>query len=219
MNAVLQPLANSPRLPAYVQELEQLLAGERERRRRFYDEVTDQFKAEFINGQVIMHTPARRIHTMVVKHLVNLLHNHVCRHQLGEVLFEKALISLARNDYEPDVLFYGRAKAVAFTPTQVRHPASDFIAEVLPDATAALDRGVKFEDYAAHGVVEYWLVDTDSGSIEQYRLEGETYRLHLHARAGDRIASLVVPGFDIPVTAVFDEAANQQTLLTLLGMT
>ena len=54
---------------------------------------------------------------------------------------------------------------------QVGKPAPDFIAEILSDSTASVDRGVKFQDYAAHGVGEYWIVDPVQQTIEQYRLQ------------------------------------------------
>ncbi|MBM3838155.1 MAG: Uma2 family endonuclease [Verrucomicrobia bacterium] len=218
MDTVLEPLIRSPKLPAYVQELSSLLTSERERREKFYEELTEDIKAEFINGEVFMHSPARRSHILATGYIYNLLHNHVSRHQLGEVLLEKALVCLTRNDYEPDVLFYGKDKAASFTLDQIKHPAPDFVVEVLSETTEKNDRGVKFEDYAAHGVAEYWLVDPDARTVEQFCLESRAYRLHRLAREGDRVASVVVAGFDIPVAAIFDEQANRRALLTLLGM-
>ena len=41
----------------------------------------------------------------------------------------------------------------------MKYPAPDFIAEILSPSTDERDRGIKFEDYAAHGVGEYWLLD------------------------------------------------------------
>ncbi|MBM3882554.1 MAG: Uma2 family endonuclease [Verrucomicrobia bacterium] len=38
-----------------------------------------------------------------------------------------------------------------------------------------MDRGVKAEDYAAHGVAEYWLVDPQQEQIEKYLLKGRRY--------------------------------------------
>ena len=218
MDTLLEPLVNSPRLPRLVAELEALVAAERDRRQKFRDELTEDSKAEFINGEVIMQSPARRSHILAVRNLVHLLHAHVSRHRLGEVLFEKTLVCLTRNDYEPDVLFYGAAKAARLTREQTEFPAPDFIIEVLSESTERHDRKTKFEDYALHGVNEYWIVDPDAGTVEQYRLEGEAYQLHRQVRESDRISSRVVDGFDIPVTAIFDEQANRAALLALLGV-
>ena len=67
--------------------------------------MTEQQKVEFINGEVFMHSPAKIRHTEVIKRLVFLLGIYVDRGELGWVGFEKCLICLTRNDYEPDVLF------------------------------------------------------------------------------------------------------------------
>jgi len=80
---------------------------------------------------------------------------YVLRHDLGFVGHEKVMISLSRNDYEPDICYFNKEETRQFTPNQMRFPAPDFVVEVLSDRKAANDRGVKFEDYAAHGIVEY----------------------------------------------------------------
>ncbi|GAB2598351.1 Uma2 family endonuclease [Spirosoma areae] len=38
-------------------------------------------------------------------------------------------------------------------------PAPDLVIEVLSKSTARRDRGVKFTDYAANGIAEYWIVN------------------------------------------------------------
>ena len=57
MTATIEPLLRSPRLPALIEELQGVLAAERTRRERFYEALTEDTKAEFINGQVIMLPP------------------------------------------------------------------------------------------------------------------------------------------------------------------
>ena len=115
------------------------------------------------------------------------------------------LIVLTRNDYEPDICFFRAEKAANFTPDQSKFPAPDLAVEVLSESTATVDRGIKFEDYAAHGVGEYWIVDPVAETIEQYLLQEGVYRLAVKVKTGT-IASAVVTGFEIPVRAVFDGA-------------
>ena len=99
----------------------------------------------------------------------------------------------------------------------MRFPAPDFVVEVLSVSTAAIDRGVKFEDYAAHGVSEYWIIDPDAETVEQHRLAGDRYELAIKAQTGE-LRSVAVPGFVIPVRAIFDEQINQATLRQLLSV-
>jgi Uma2 family endonuclease len=139
-------------------------------------------------------------------------------HRLGYVGFEKIMVSLTRNDYEPDICFFGTAKAAAFTPDQMRFPAPDLVVEVISESTERNDRGVKFEDYAAHGVQEYWIIDPDAETLEQYRLpeDSDAYQLVIKAMTG-QVRSFAIPGFEVPVRAIFDPDANQAALQTLLA--
>ena len=214
MTAILEELIKSPQLPRHVARLQDLLADERKRREQFYDEMTEAGKWEFINGEVIVHSPARYEHTEAAEMLFLLLSIHVARHQLGVVKFEKTLVCLARNDYEPDICFFAKTKAARFKPDQMKFPAPDFIVEVLSPSTEANDRGVKFEDYAANGVREYWLVDPERQHVEQYLLRTGKYHRHASLKTGE-IASNVIAGFRVPVRACFDRTANLAALTKL----
>jgi len=207
MTAVLEPVIQSPKLPLYVAELERLLEAERQARSRFRDELDPSVKAEFINGSCILHSPATYRHTNVTHLLHRLLSAYVDRQQLGWVGGEKVLVCLARNDYEPDLVFYGREKAAQLQPQQRQFPPPDLVVEVLSETTERCDRGVKFEDYAAHGIREYWVVDPDAETVEQYELSGEGYSLRLK-QGGRTLQSVVGPGFAVPVRALFDREEN-----------
>lgn len=215
MTVAVEQLLQSPRLPVLVEELEQVLAQERVQRERFYDEINEDTKAEFINGQVVMQSPATYAHVTAVKLLTKLLDTYVARHRLGYVGAEKVLIVLPRNDYEPDVCFFGQTKAAQLQPHQIKFPTPDFIAEVLSPTTESLDRGIKHEDYAANGVAEYWLVNPVLEQVEQFALREGRY-VAVGTYADGVIKSHVVQGFGIPVRAIFDTEVNLRTLGQLI---
>ena len=97
----------------------------------------------------------------------------------------------------------------------MQFPAPDFIVEVLSDSTAKNDRETKFQDYAAHGVSEYWIVDAEKQTVDQYFLQNEEYELLLKAKDG-AIESVILPNFKIPIRAIFDEAENLEALSKLI---
>jgi Uma2 family endonuclease len=178
--------------------------------------MNEAIKQEFINGEIIVASPATVKHDMVKLNFQSLLRAFVNLHDLGRVGGEKLMISLTRNDYEPDVCFFSKDKAAAFQPKQWKLPAPDLVAEILSDSTRHIDRGVKFEDYAAHGVREYWIIDPDAELVEQYLLETDAYVLRLKMNSGI-LTSQVVEGFTIPVRAIFDENENLAVLRKLLS--
>ena len=209
----IQELLASPELPNAVAQLSSILESERRRRERFYEEITPEMKAEFINGEVIVHSPVTLNHLNASANLLLLLRAYARRKEMGQVYSEKALVVLARNDYEPDITFYSNEKAARFEGDQLKFPAPDLAIEILSPSTEQRDRGIKFKDYATHGVQEYWIVNAESRQVEQYRLEQGSYKLVVKSNSGD-VESSVITGFRIPVRAIFD---NDLALETLKG--
>jgi len=210
MEKILEPILNSPRLKDYVAELQEFLSSEEERRNFFYNKITDQEKAEFINGEIVMHSPVVLRHNMASNQLLKAISEHIEYYKLGVIGYEKLMIRLTRNDYEPDLCFFTTEKAKDFKPDQKLFPAPDWITEVLSESTEKNDRGIKMEDYAAHGVKEYWLVEPKRAYIEQYYLKHGSFFLHKMYAEGDVILSDVISGLQLPVDAVFSDEANKQ---------
>jgi len=131
------------------------------------------------------------------------------------VKVEKCLCIFPRNDYEPDIVFFGREKSASFGDGTLKFPVPDLVVEILSPSTEERDRGVKFEDYAANGVGEYWIVDADASVIEQYILKGESYEL-LQKTSSGRLKSHVISGFECEVAAFFDESENLAALRQLV---
>ena len=101
-------------------------------------------------------------------------------------------------------------------PKQMQFPAPDFVAEVVSPSTEHNDKVIKFEDYAAHGIHEYWIIDPETETVEQYLVgDDSSYKLQIKATTGV-LTSRVIQGFSIPVRAIFDEAENLAALRSLL---
>lgn len=120
----------------------------------------------------------------------------------------------------PDICFFKKEKADTFTPKQTLFPAPDLVVEILSESTKDRDRGmsirgVKFKDYQAHQIQEYWIIDTDHQTIEQYHLVDGLYELILKSAEG-HLKSFVMTGFLIPIQAIFDEAANVEAMKNLI---
>lgn len=219
METILEPLIQSPALLRHLEQLQELVLEEQERRELFYQTITDAEKAEFINGKVIMHSPVKKQHNLCSGFLYQLLNIYTLRHKTGGFVgFEKIFVSLTRNDYEPDICYFAPEKAQHFTAHQMKFPAPDFIAEILSPSTETIDRGVKFEDYAAHGVAEYWIINPESKTVEQYVEQNGIYNLLATLHEGV-IRSSAIVGFEIPLLALFDEYEHLLALQAILQST
>lgn len=202
--ALLDKLKSAPDVLLLIKELQQNIAAEAKERQKFYDLVHEDHKAEFINGEIVFHSPVKRQHWLVSMQLSSQLHQHVKKRALGEVGVEKVMIRLTRNDYEPDICFFTKEKAKDFTPGQMLFPAPDFVVEITSPSTEKIDREEKFIDYAAHGIPEYWIIDPEKQTLEQYALEGRSYQLQQKLSRKGMVESLVIKDFEVDLATIFD---------------
>ena len=214
-NRLISAILEEPDAYFLIQEANIALEDEKKRRINFYNDITEQEKVEFINGEIIVHSPVMKRHNSATVLLSRLMSIYGDIHQLGFVGIEKIMITLTRNDYEPDICFFRKEKSDAFIENQTLFPAPDFIIEILSEGTKKRDRGVKFKDYQAHQIEEYWIIDPIHETIEQYHLEDGQYELLLKSSEGN-IKSCVMTNFQIPIQSVFDEAINIETLKILM---
>jgi len=212
---ILKEIIERPDVYLILQQAKSILGNEYIKRKQFYKEVSENQKAEFINGQIVLHSPVRQIHNQTNLLLASLLNAYVNKNDLGFIGIEKIMISLTRNDYEPDICFFKKEKSNQFKPEQVLFPAPDFVVEILSESTKKNDRGIKFRDYEAHGIEEYWIIDPEKKIIEQYHLEDQQY---IEAKKSDDgvIKSFVVEGFEILIQSIFDKEMNNMVLSSIL---
>lgn len=211
IDPILKPVVQSVAFPELLEQLSAYWEDEQNRRLEFYNWVTPNMKAEFIEGEIVVHSPVQLKHNKVCKRLLLFLELHIERNDLGFVGVEKIMIRLTRNDYEPDICFFSKDKSDAFDPSQTLFPAPDFVVEITSPSTESRDRGLKMEDYARHGITEYWIIDPDTEVVEQYLLADGTYQLHLSTRTAV-LQSTAVAGFSISARAIFDDAAYREAM-------
>ena len=77
---------------------------------------------------------------------------------------------------------------------------------------------MKFEDYAAHGVAEYWIIDPTRQTVETFVIDADTeaYAASGTFRIGESVSSQLLTGFTIPVKALFNSVANMNALREIL---
>lgn len=198
----LDEISQSPNLRELLDKLEQSCEDEQRRRHEFWADADEGIKAEFILGEIVYRSLIYGRHWKASTRITRYLIPYVYDNKLGEVGYEKVMVRLTRNDYEPDICFWNAEIAANFGLKQSAFPPPDFVVEILSDSTKDRVYGVKMTDYALHGVREYWIVDVEHEAIEQYLLEGNTFILSQKLKDGT-LSSEAIPGFQIGVKAVF----------------
>ncbi len=204
MEITLNKLLKLPNIKTLSEELKIALTDEEKRRNKFYERITPKDKAEFINGKPIFHSPVKIEHNEVGRRLLTLLESYVVLYSLGFVGYEKITLHFTRNSYQPDLCFFTSEQREKFVSEQQLFPPPTFVVEILSKSTAKRDRGIKFNDYAAHGVLEYWIIDPRKQTIEQYFLQKNEYKLLIACSAGI-VKSVTVLGFQIEAEWLFNQ--------------
>ncbi len=200
---ILNSLVNQPDAIKIIEAAQSLFEKEKEARYNFHELVHENMKAEFINGEVVMHSPVKFEHWDASANLSASLIDYVKQNDLGKVGVEKVMVHLTRNDYEPDICFFGKQKVTQFRPGQLLFPAPDFIVEILSPTTETIDRTLKMTDYASHGVMEYWIIDPILQSIEQYFLDKGNFVLHVKLVKEGKIHAKAIEGYSVKLEDIF----------------
>jgi Uma2 family endonuclease len=190
----------------------------------FLDWADEDTLAEWVDGEVIMASPANKEHQDIAGFLAAILRFYVEENQLGVILIAPFQMKLALSGREPDVLFVAAAHQQRLKKTYLDGPA-DVAVEIISPESAGRDRGDKYFEYEKAGIPEYWLIDPLSRRAEFYHLNAQgTYQLAPIAPDGI-YRSVMIPGFWLrigwlwklpPVKTALIEIGGQQYAQSLL---
>lgn len=97
---------------------------------------------------------------------------------------------------QPDVLVVCDPKQITEKGIQ---GAPTFVAEVMSASTAHRDMNHKRQLYEAQGVLEYWLISQEDGTIFVYRRENGRFGHIQEYRPDEQVPSKALEGFVMPV--------------------
>jgi Uma2 family endonuclease len=146
--------------------------------------------AEWVDGEVIMTSPASKRHQEIGDFLLSVLRIFVEQRDLGVILSAPFQMKLARSGREPDLIFVAREHLGRLQETYLDGPA-DLAVEIVSPESAGRDRGEKFYEYGQGGVSEYWLIDPQQEQAEFYRLSEGRYELVSPDEGGVYLSSAV----------------------------
>jgi len=134
-------------------------ADERFTYNEFCARIKETEKADLINGEIIMASPASIEHEISFISLGSILHCYVTRRQLGVVIGSRAAMKFSEYEApEPDIMFIKKERLHLLGKTEI-FGAADLVVEIVSPSSRRLDFVEKKEIYAHYGVKEYWVND------------------------------------------------------------
>lgn len=154
--------------------------------------------AEWVDGEVIVMSPASIRQQRILRFLFMLLGTFVEAFDLGEVFTPPTQMKLPRSGREPDILFVAGEHSHRLLENRLDGPA-DLVVEIISPDSRTRDTRDKFVEYAAAGVAEYWMIDPDRRQARFCQLgpNGRYQEVGPDAQGGYK--SAVLPGFRLRI--------------------
>ncbi len=152
--------------------------------------------AEWVDGEVIILTPASLRHQEIKMFLAGIMSEFTRYHHLGRVIDAPFVVRLPGNlkrGREPDIIVI-RTEQLPLLKETYFDGSPDVIVEIISPESYARDRLTKYHEYETAGVKEYWLLDPDQHHNIFYRL-GEDDSYHPVPYKEGIFYSEALPGF------------------------
>ena len=160
----------------------------------FLDICDEDLHAEFVDGRIIVHSPASLEHVDLSTFIVTLVKMFVDKHSLGKVLgdnFQTRLRPGLRRI--PDLIFVSSANKVRITKTEI-DGAPDLVVEIVSPDSVERDWRDKYFEYEKAKIHEYWVIDPGSERLQIYVLNAKNKFVAQAAEKGV-VKSNVLRGF------------------------
>jgi Uma2 family endonuclease len=131
---------------------------------------------ELHEGEVSVTPAPGTRHQQIVGNLYLALRHHVDAGPGGRVFVSPVDCILSDTSVvQPDLVYVATARGAVVTERGIEG-APTLVVEVLSRSTVQIDRAVKRQIYARHGVPYFWIVDPDARRVEVYVLAGDAYQ-------------------------------------------
>lgn len=162
--------------------------------------------AEWVDGEVIVLSPASRRHEDIRDFLVVVLRAFTEARGLGKVISAPFQMKTRPElpGREPDILFVAKENLERLKETHLDGPA-DLVVEIASPESRLRDRGEKFAEYEIGGVREYWIIDPDEKRAGFYVLAPDGRYERKKPDGNGLYHSHVLPGLRLKVDWLWQE--------------
>jgi Uma2 family endonuclease len=160
---------------------------------------------ELVNGEVFVAPAPNEKHQRVLGNLLLSMQSYAKAKGLGRVYCAPFDVVFGeRTALEPDILFVSAARR-GIIGSEYVVGAPDLVVEIISASSRRMDRITKLEQYALHGVSEYWVIDPETETVDVHVLHGKRYDLKATAAGGDSLETVHLPGWKMAVRELFEE--------------
>ncbi|THF72625.1 Uma2 family endonuclease [Cohnella fermenti] len=157
---------------------------------------------EVLDGVLELMSPGPAAPHQLVGGALYMLMQSCCSSDYEVFMAPLDVILSPTNVVQPDLILVHRSR-LDIVKLRGIEGAPDLVVEVLSPGSRKRDRVRKAAIYARHGVPEYWIVDAQAGTLEQYTLENGQYVPGNLFEGEDKVVSDKLPCASFAVGELF----------------
>ena len=170
----------------------------------FLDWADEDTHAEWVDGRIVMTSPANLRHQLVDQLLIAVVSTFVEIHQLGLTIMPPFQMKLSRSGREPDLVFIRKDRLEKLRNTFLDGPA-DLVLEIVSPDSVTRDNVEKPREYQEAAVPEFWRIDPAKKIASFFQLDPDgTYREVVVGQDGI-YRSRELPGFWLNVAWLWQD--------------
>jgi Uma2 family endonuclease len=164
----------------------------------FLDQLDEDVRAEWVNGEVLFMSPVSDRHQQVGGFLVAFFKWYLDDNPIGKLFYESYQMKTGPDlpGREPDLIFLANEHMDRNRHTYIDGPG-DIVVEIVSLESRQRDRAEKFYEYEQGGVREYWLIDPTCNRADFFVLDAEGKYAAATLDAEGFYASAALPGLRI----------------------
>jgi len=160
---------------------------------------------ELSNGRLEIGPMPTEFHQLLIMRLSTALYLFVLQSKLGHVRVAPLPVRLWPGKIrEPDIVFM----SAEHTDRIGKYwGVPDLAVEIVSEDDPKRDRVTKVEEYASAGILEYWIIDPETKTVDVLRLSDDgVYQTAAHLGEKDTLTSPTFTGFQFALTDLFAPA-------------
>ncbi len=184
----------------------------------FYRLANEDSDWEYLDGRIVMHSPASRRHEDLFRFLLTLFSGFLDEKKGATVLGSRYPMRLDPNwSPEPDLMVVKDSRRHLMTAQRLEG-AADLVVEIVSESDPRLDYREKLPRYREAGIGEIWIVDPFRKQVH-VETSSEKSEYQVASVSSGRLESCTIPEFWMDCSWLWQEKlpSTMQCLRTILG--
>lgn len=169
-----------------------------------YAKIDDGNRYELAAGKLELMSPGPNVSHQMISYQLQKRISQTCENDYI-ILYSPIDVILSSTEVrQPDIILISKERLNIISKRGIEGPP-DLVVEILSPSSRKRDRVDKLNIYAYYGIPEFWIVEPETGTLEQYLLRNDRYELTDLFQDDETITSPNIPCISFTMKEIMDK--------------